>query len=205
MNAIVEAAQQLPLYDIDDVLRSALWMKMRCGTATIDEKLLLLDVEQEMFEIAGALPGLYGDFDIRRAAIRDTVMPSLSSHDPGLRTLRRLANGLCYPAEHHLMIADVLHENPEVTADLIAYALSGIRLADRWNRRALVKLLPDLDTNIEALFAELDFPKRMAYIMQISRFLVERRIHLPFDDEWMIVSASWYQIAVAAERKRKAA
>jgi hypothetical protein len=204
MDALNSALEQLPLYDIDDTLRSGLWMLMRRGLATIEDKLLLLEVENEMIEIAGALPGLYGDFDIRRAAILDGVMPGISSHDPVLRTLRRLANGLCYPAEHHLIIAEVLQDNPEVTADLIAYAISGVRLADQWNRRALVKLLPDLDTNIEALFAKLDFSSRMAYIMQISRFLVERRIHLPFDEEWMLISSTWHQV-IATHRKRKAA
>jgi hypothetical protein len=61
MEAVAAALQQIPLYDLDDILRNGLRMLLRRGLATLDDMRLLCEVEDEMIAIGGSLPREFED------------------------------------------------------------------------------------------------------------------------------------------------
>ena len=73
-----------------------------------------------------------------------TIRRLRAGYEPGLSTLRKLANGLQYPLDQLQRMAGILADDPEVLDDTTNYINEGLKRLSPKNRRAVQRMIDSL-------------------------------------------------------------
>lgn len=121
-----------------------------------------------------------------------TISPRTPIYDdPHVRTLRKLANGISYPAEYISMMASILADNQEITADVGAYILSALRRLPDTDRHTIQSSISRHPADFERTLVSLPFEAKLRLVALVSGCLLRRGLDTTLDNQWQVLASSW--------------
>lgn len=125
--------------------------------------------------------------------------------DPHIRTLGRLANGLCYPPEYLPMMARVLEDNAEIIADFDHYILSGLSRLPDTDRHHIQSSVPRFGSDFDHTLTMLSFNAKLKLVASIGTALFRAGTSSTLDHQWGVFASAWLDALSSQSPKRRAA